>query len=323
MRTAEITKSKSEPLRRHQLAVWMGVVSRYFDDPHSVRALTQVSFEVRQGEVFGLLGPSGSGKSTTLRILAGRLSPSDGKARVFGCKPGRHSAKMRVGYLPQRPSHNQSHLLVQAMDFVRALRIWRKRRPLREPSDTIPGNKRFAILKQLLIRNPDLLLLDEPFCGLGAAGCSEIKDLVLALARRGKTIILTSDSLAHARDVCDRVAVYYGGKIEAIGTLDEILASEEAIRAISPVLAPETAQRLLRVLREDLGGPGSEAAPSSVMPQCETEATKADDVLAPLAGIPSKPAPREIQEQIASPAKNERLSALTKSASTDSPHEPT
>src|SRR6266566_1773996 len=267
MRTAEITKSKSEPLRRHELAAWMGVVSRYFDNPHSVRALTRVSFEVRRGEVFGLLGPSGSGKSTTLRILAGRLSPSDGKARVFDCKPGRHSAKMRVGYLPQRPSHNRSHLLVQAMDFVRALCIWRKRRPLREPSDTIPGNKRFAILKQLLIRNPDLLLLDEPFCGLGAAGCSEIKDLVMALARRGKTIILTGDSLAHARDVCDRVALFYAGKIEALGTLDEILATKEVMRAISPVLAAETAQRLLRVLLEELGGPGSEAKPSILSPQ--------------------------------------------------------
>src|SRR2546427_9756970 len=118
----------------------MGVVSRYFDNPHSVRALTRVSFEVRRGEVFGLLGPSGSGKSTTLRILAGRLSPSEGKARVFGSKPRRHSVKMRVGYLPQRPSHNRSHLLVQALGLLRALWIWRRRRPLREAFDSLRGN---------------------------------------------------------------------------------------------------------------------------------------------------------------------------------------
>ena len=88
----------------------------------------------------------------------------------------------------------------------------------------------------------------------------------MALARRGKTVILTSDSLTHAKDICDRFAVCYAGKIEALGTLDEILATTDAIRVTGPVLPPETAQRVLEALREGLGRPGSAAEPSIPRP---------------------------------------------------------
>jgi ABC-2 type transport system ATP-binding protein len=334
MSAAEIAKSKSEPLHRRELVVWMRGVSRYFDNPRFVRALTGVTFEVHRGEVFGLLGPSGSGKSTTLKILAGRLSPSEGKARVFGRPPRRRFARMRVGYLPERPSHDQSHVFVHLMGFLRSLLVWRKRRPLSELSDRMIGNKRFLVLKQLLIKNPDLLLLDEPFSALDAAGCGEIRHLIVALARRGKAVILTSDSLTYAKDVCDRFAVYYAGKIEAIGTLDEILATTDAIRAISPVLPLETAERLLRILREDLDRTGG-AEPSTLrlmgespiashapVTEARTLKTTADEVLAPLVGAPGKAAPNKIRQQIPSPANNEVLAALCKPASAASSHEP-
>ena len=137
MSPAEIPDSKSVPPQRREVVAWMRGVSRYFETPRFVRALTDVSFEVRRGEVFGLLGPSGSGKTTTIRILAGRLSPSEGKARVFGRSPRRHSARMRVGYLPQRPSHNKSQLLAQAMDFLKDLFIRGKRYPRSEAGDIL------------------------------------------------------------------------------------------------------------------------------------------------------------------------------------------
>src|ERR1035438_9350541 len=107
MSAAETANPKSELPHQHEPVASMRGVSRYFDQSGFVRALSNVSFEVRRGEVFGLLGPSGSGKSTTIRILAGRLPPSEGKARMFGRPPRRHSARMRVGYLPQRPSHTK------------------------------------------------------------------------------------------------------------------------------------------------------------------------------------------------------------------------
>ena len=325
MRPPEIANSKSVPPPRREPVAWMRGVSRYFDKHRFVRALTNVSFEVRRGEVFGLLGPSGSGKSTTIRILAGRLSTSEGNARVFGRPPRRRAARARVGYLAQRPSHNQSHLWAQIVDLLRDLFIWRKRQLRSADGALLPGNERSLILKQVLIKNPDFLLLDEPFVALDPAGCAEIKDLIAALARRGKTVILASDSLAHAKDVCDRFAVYYAGRIEALGTLDEILATPDAIRVTGPVLPQATAQRVLEALREGLGRPGSPAKPSVLRPQGnsptaapaaltepETVTATADEVLAALVGNPQMTASNEVREQIASPDSNDRLAALTK-----------
>jgi ABC-2 type transport system ATP-binding protein len=310
----------------------MSGVSRYFDKPRFMRALTDVSLEVRRGEVLGLIGPSGSGKSTTLRILAGRLSTSEGKARVFGRPPRRRAARTRVGYLPQKPSHNSAQLLAQVVDFLRDLFSRRKRQPRSPAEDTNAGNERRMVLKQVVLKNPHLLLLDEPFAALDAAGCVEIKDLILTLARRGKTVILTSDSLAQAIDVCDRFAVYYAGKIESIGTLDEILATTDAIRVTGPVLPPESAQRVMEALRESLGRPGPAAelpapradgdspaaAPAAVTEQA-TVAAPADEKLLPLAGRPGEAASNAVQEQTGPHVNHDRLAALTKPAPTAAP----
>ena len=86
------------------------------------------------------------------------------------------------------------------------------------------GMQRRIGLAQALINDPDLVILDEPTSGLDPIGCREVKDLILALARRGKTVILSSHLLADVEDVCDRVVIYYGGKIQAMGTLKELLA---------------------------------------------------------------------------------------------------
>ena len=86
------------------------------------------------------------------------------------------------------------------------------------------GMQRRIGLAQALINDPDLVILDEPTSGLDPIGCREVKDLIVALARRGKTVILSSHLLADVEDVCDRVVIYYGGKIQAAGTLKELLA---------------------------------------------------------------------------------------------------
>jgi ABC-2 type transport system ATP-binding protein len=334
MSPAESANSKSVPPHRRELVAWMRSVSRYAYNPGFVRVLTDVSFGVRRGEVFGLLGPSGSGKTTTIRILAGRLSPSEGKAKVFGRSPRRPSARMRVGYVPQSPSHNKSHLWAQAIGFLRDLFIGHKESPRSEAGHSVLGNQCTSVLKRVLAKNPDLLLLDDPFASLDADGCAEMRNLIAALARRGKTVILASDSLTHTKDVCDRLAVYYAGRIEALGTLDEILATTDAIRVTGPVLPPETAQRVLAALREGLGGPGSVAEPPIPRPQGDspitapaaqtgpaTVAATADEVLARLVGS-ARGGSSAVQEQIASPVNNDRLAALTKPAPPSAPHRP-
>ena len=114
------------------------------------------------------------------------------------------------------------------------------------------GMQRRIGLAQALINDPDLVILDEPTSGLDPIGCREIKDLILALARRGKTVILSSHLLSDVEDVCDRVVILYGGKVQALGTLKELLATPDTLRITTPVLPRETMERVLEVIRKDV-----------------------------------------------------------------------
>jgi ABC-2 type transport system ATP-binding protein len=107
-------------------------------------------------------------------------------------------------------------------------------------------------LAQALINDPDLVILDEPTAGLDPLGCREVKDLILALARRGKTVILSSHLLSDVEDVCDRVVIYYGGKIQAMGTLKDLLSTPDALRITTPILPRATIEKVLEVIRKDV-----------------------------------------------------------------------
>jgi ABC-2 type transport system ATP-binding protein len=107
-------------------------------------------------------------------------------------------------------------------------------------------------LAQALINDPDLVMLDEPTSGLDPIGCREMKDLILALARRGKTVILSSHLLADVEDVCDRVVILYGGRVQAMGTLKELLTRPDRVRITTPVLPRETMGRVLEIIRHDV-----------------------------------------------------------------------
>lgn len=122
----------------------------------------------------------------------------------------------------------------------------------RQVGEFSKGMQRRIGLAQALINDPDLVILDEPTSGLDPIGCREVKDLILALAARGKTIILSSHLLADVEDVCDRVVIYYGGKIRAMGTLKELLATPDAMRITTPVLPRETTEKVLAIIRKDV-----------------------------------------------------------------------
>jgi ABC-2 type transport system ATP-binding protein len=107
-------------------------------------------------------------------------------------------------------------------------------------------------LAQALINDPDLVILDEPTAGLDPIGCREIKDLIVALAKRGKTVILSSHLLSDVEDVCDRVVIYYGGRIQAKGTLQELLTTPDVTRITTPVLKRETMSRVLEIIRSEV-----------------------------------------------------------------------
>jgi ABC-2 type transport system ATP-binding protein len=245
------------------------VFSDFWGRPKA-KAVDNVDFEVRRGEVFGLLGPNGSGKSTTVKLLLGLLYPTRGHIEVFGHSPRHVPTKSRIGYLPEEsylyrfldsretldffgslfhlPPKERAQRTEQLLDMVGLAQVQR-----RLVGEFSKGMQRRIGLAQALINDPDLVLLDEPTSGLDPIGCREVKDLILALAQRGKTVILSSHLLADVEDVCDRVVIYYGGRIQAMGSLKELLATPDAMRLTVPLLSKQTLQRVLEVLRSEVG----------------------------------------------------------------------
>jgi ABC-2 type transport system ATP-binding protein len=233
------------------------------------RAVDNVDFEVRRGEVFGLLGPNGSGKSTTVKLLLGLLYPTKGHIEVFNHSPRHVPTKSRIGYLPEEsylyrylnsretldffgnlfelPKGDRRDRAEQLLEMVGLSQVH-----LRAVGEFSKGMQRRIGLAQALINDPDLVILDEPTSGLDPIGCREVKDLILALARRGKTVILSSHLLSDVEDVCNRVVIYYGGKIHAMGTLKDLLATPDAIRITTPALSRPTMEKVLEIIRKDV-----------------------------------------------------------------------
>ena len=244
-------------------------VFRDFWNRPKARAVDNVDFEVRRGEVFGLLGPNGSGKSTTVKLLLGLLNPTKGHIEVFGHSPRHVQTKSRIGYLPEESylyrylnSKETLNFFGNIFELSKADRDNRSEQLLdmvglgktqtRAVGEFSKGMQRRIGLAQALINDPDLIILDEPTAGLDPIGCREVKDLILALARRGKTVILSSHLLSDVEDVCDRVVIYYGGKIQAMGTLKELLAKPDSVRITTPVLPRETLEQVLSMIRKDI-----------------------------------------------------------------------
>ena len=208
-----------------------------------VKAVDGVDLEVRRGEVFGLLGPNGSGKSTTIKMILGLLTPTSGRIAVLGRRPRHVDTKKYIGYLPEESYLYRFLSARETLDFYGRLfriptAIRRQRvdmllemvgldavehRPVGEFSK---GMQRRVGLAQSLINDPQLLILDEPTSGMDPVGARQIKDVISNLAARGKTILLCTHLLSDVEDLCSRVAIMYGGRVRAIGPIEELLAEE-------------------------------------------------------------------------------------------------
>jgi len=205
-----------------------------------VTALDSLDLRVESNQIFGLLGPNGSGKSTTIKLLLGLLNPTKGRVAVLGKLPSDVAVKARIGYLPEESYLHRFLTPRETLDYFGRLfglsRDERKRRvdmlldmvglagaQRRAVGEFSKGMQRRLGLATALINDPDLLILDEPTSGLDPLGSRQIKDLILNLRARGKTVLLSSHLLADVEDLCDRVTVLYGGKKRAEGTVGELL----------------------------------------------------------------------------------------------------
>ncbi len=251
-------------------AVGLTKVFRDFWMRTKARAVDNIDFEIYPNEIFGLLGPNGSGKSTTIKMMLGLLHKTKGRLLVFGRQPSDVLIKRRIGFLPEESYLYRYLNPRETLDYYGKLfgldaRTRRRRTDEllemvgltqvahRAIGEFSKGMTRRIGLAQALINDPDLLVLDEPTSGLDPIGTRQVKDLILDLGRRGKTILLSSHLLADVEDVCDRMVILYGGKIRAEGTSEQLLADTEHTIIQTARLQPETISRIEHLLEESEG----------------------------------------------------------------------
>lgn len=205
-------------------------------------AVEDLSLAVRRGDVYGFLGPNGSGKSTTIRSILGLVEPTEGDIRLFGKLAGTPEAREGLAGFVDSPGF---YGYLSARDNLRILAAADKKRgkepPLARSLETVgllgrekdkvktysTGMKQRLAIAAALLREPELLILDEPTNGLDPGGMRDIRALVRRLSNGGLTIFLSSHLLAEVEQLCNRVAVIGRGKLLAEGTLAEVMHSAD------------------------------------------------------------------------------------------------
>jgi ABC-2 type transport system ATP-binding protein len=245
-------------------------VYRDFWGRQKVRALKALDLTIQRGEVFGLLGPNGSGKTTTIKLLLGLLFPTTGRALVFGRDATEVTKNERIGYLPEESYLYKFLNAEETLDFygrlfnmspeVRKRRAKElihevgldrdKRRQLKEYSK---GMTRRIGLAQALINDPELVLLDEPTSGLDPLGTRWMKDLILKLKARGKTVLMSSHLLGDVQDVCDRIAILHQGELKELGRVDSLLKVREVTQIQAEGLSEAAKQEIRDVIERHQG----------------------------------------------------------------------
>ncbi len=206
-------------------------------------AVDSLDLVVPKGELFGFLGPNGAGKTTTLRMIAGILRPSSGTVRIAGIDVNEKPmiAKAMLGYIPDRPfiydKLTGSEFLrfvagiysLQGKDIEHRGRELLTLFDLDEWRDELVesyshGMRQKLIISSAFIHKPDVIVVDEPMVGLDPKASRILKDLFSEYTRRGHTIMMSTHTLEVAEAMCDRIGIIQGGKIRALGTMDELRA---------------------------------------------------------------------------------------------------
>lgn len=207
----------------------------------NIQAVKNVSFEIKKGEVYGILGPNGSGKTTTLAVVLGILQANAGNFQWFGEPLSKHTRR-RIGSLVETPNFYPYLTLWENLKIVAKIKD--------APEDDINyalgvanllkrkhtnfgylslGMKQRMSMASVLIGNPEVLVLDEPTNGLDPEGFAEVRHIIQTQAKEGKTIILASHILDEVEKVCSHAAILKSGELIANGKVGELLSTEETV----------------------------------------------------------------------------------------------
>ena len=234
-----------------------GLTKHYGKD---ILAVDRLDLVVRRGEVYGFLGPNGAGKTTTLRMLLGLIRPTSGSATVAGGAPGSPESLIKVGAIVETPAF---YPYLSGYDNLRMLAMYcgvpvnRVASALDEVELTPRARHKFSTysmgMKQrlgiaaALIKEPELLILDEPTNGLDPQGMADVRNLITALGKGERTVLVSSHLLGEVEQMCTRIGVIQKGKFVAEGTIDELRgAATLTIRA-------EPAETAMNVLAGEAG----------------------------------------------------------------------
>lgn len=216
------------------------LVVEYGRGPTAHRAVNDISFEVHDGECVGFIGANGAGKSTTMKSLMGFLFPHSGSVRLFGNECGTVESRRRVGYLPEVALYYpfmKARELLELYGGLHGLSREELRKRIPPMLDRVGlGGKGESLLKnfskgmqqrlgiaQAIMADPDLLIFDELSSGLDPLGRHDLRDVLLELRRKGRTIFFSSHELTEVESLCDRVVMIHKGRIVASATVAELM----------------------------------------------------------------------------------------------------
>jgi ABC-2 type transport system ATP-binding protein len=219
-----------------------------------VDAVHAIDFEVQQGEAFGFLGPNGAGKTTTMRMLMGLIAPTAGSAKIFGHEIPSRKARQRLGFLPEAPYFYDYLSVSELLDFTGRLfdqgaKDRGKRGDelielvgLRDAKNSAlksysKGMLQRAGIAQALMNDPDLVVFDEPMSGLDPIGRKDVRDIILGLKEKGKTVFFSSHILTDVESVADRIAIIVRGRIHDVGRLRDIVSAQVGTEVVLDVRA--------------------------------------------------------------------------------------
>ncbi len=264
-------------------------------------ALDRLTMTVERGQILGFIGPNGAGKTTAIKILVGLARPTSGSAQVAGtdCVADPRKIRRLVGYMPDIFGVYDNMRVSEYLDFFGAAFGIRRRDRVRRIDEVLEtagasnfkdlyvealshGMKQRVAISRTLLHDPAVIFLDEPTNGLDPQARIEMRQLLLDLARRGKTLIVTSHVLPELSHVCDRVAIITRGRLRAFGTQEDVTRQLSPLREMEVLLtSADRIGQVVEVVRKHLeSGAAIQSSPAEAVVRFRT--ARREDELAKL-----------------------------------------